>query len=134
MDSYNALLDKAYSELPDKAKEHDVRFEIPVLDIYQQSNKTMIKGFTNLCEKIRREPKYVCKYFSKELAVPVSVEGNNMVLYGKFTIRMVTTKFEKYLKKYVLCPECGKPDSHILEQEGIKLLVCEACGARTSVR
>ena len=87
-----------------------------------------------MCEKIRREPQYVIKFLSRELAVPASLEGNNLILFGRFPSKLVNDKFEKYVKKYVICPECGKPDTHIIEQDRIKILVCEACGARTPIK
>ena len=32
------------------------------------------------------------------------------------------------------CPECGKPDTNLVKEDRINFLVCEACGARTSVK
>jgi len=134
MDSYDDLLNKAYAELPDKAKSHDERFEIPVLDSIQQGTKTIVKNFASFCEKIRREPQYVAKFMSREFAVPTSLEGSSLILHSKFNTKIINEKLQKYVKKYVVCPECFKPDTKILEQDRIKLLVCEACGARTSIR
>ncbi len=134
MQDYDKLLDDAYSNLPDKAKQHESRFEIPQLQIVMQSNKTIIKDFTQICEKIRREPRSVTKFLSRELAAPASVQANALWIYGKFNSRKVIEKFNKYVKKYVLCATCGKPDTHIIEQDKVKILVCEACGARTPIR
>ncbi|MCD6227139.1 translation initiation factor IF-2 subunit beta [Candidatus Micrarchaeota archaeon] len=134
MESYDKLLERAYAGLPEKAKTHDNRFEIPKLDIIQQSSKTIIRNFIQACEKIRREPQYVAKYLSRELAVPTTISNNTLILFGKFNDKIINSKFERYVKKYVICPECGKPDTKIIEQDKVKILVCEACGARTPIR
>jgi translation initiation factor 2 subunit 2 len=36
---------------------------------------------------------------------------------------------EKYLKFFVLCSACKKPDTEIVVQNNVKILKCTACGA-----
>lgn len=134
MDDYESLLDNAYKGLPEKAKEK-ARFEYPTADTFQQGNQTIIRNFDAIAQKLRREPAVLSKYLSKELAVPASIEGQRLILYGKFNNRFVNEKLKDFIKRYVICPECGKPDTKLVEYErGIKLLVCEACGARGTAR
>ncbi|MFW6225798.1 MAG: translation initiation factor IF-2 subunit beta, partial [bacterium] len=40
----------------------------------------------------------------------------------------------KYAEEFVLCPECGKPDTELIKEEGITKLHCLACGAKHPVQ
>lgn len=134
MEDYDSLLDSAYAKLPKKAMEK-ARFVLPVADVFQQGNQTIIKNFEIIVQKLRRDPKDISKYMSKELAVPSSVSNKRLILFGKFNSRFVNEKLQDFVKRYVLCPECGKPDTKLIEPErGVKQLVCEACGARSTAR
>jgi translation initiation factor 2 subunit 2 len=132
---YEELLENAYSSLPEKTKGGE-RFEPPVLESFNEGNKTIIRNFQVACGKIRREPAEVSKFLSKELAVPATVEGERLILHRKIKGDIVNKKFEEYLKSQVICKQCGKPDTHIEHEAGqrARMLVCEACGARGVVR
>ena len=134
MENYESLLDDAYNQIPKKAKSNE-RFEIPKPDISVEGTKTIIRNFDLILAKLRADKDFIIKYFSKELAVPVSIEGKRMFLYGKISSRIFKEKLDTFVKKYVLCSECGRPDTKIKEVEkGIRIMICEACGARTSIR
>ena len=75
------------------------------------------------------------KFFLKELAVPGALEGKRLALQGKFSSRAVSERAEAYVKLFVLCKECGKPDTQLQALErGLYSVKCEACGAKRSVR
>ena len=131
---YDELLNRAYSLLPEKATKGG-RFEMPVIETFIQGNKTIIKNFDSIAEKLRRKQEELARYFSKELAIPITLEGRGLVLHGKFSDRVLNEKFKAYVESYVLCKECKKADTKLIEMDrGVKTMVCEACGARTSVR
>ena len=48
---YDELLKRAYENLPKKTLEHE-RFEVPQADVLIQGNKTVIRNFTSICEKL----------------------------------------------------------------------------------
>ncbi len=131
---YDSLLDKAYKELPEQSGSGE-RFEIPILDAFVEGNKTIIKNFFSVLQKIRRKPEHLVKFFTAEFAVPATVEGERLVLHRKLRPELINKKFTDYVKNYVICTQCGKPDTHI-EDSGhrSKVLICEACGARAAVK
>ena len=134
MESYEVLLDKALKELPAK-KTSDIRFEPPVLISAVSGVKTYVSNFDVFCAYIRRDPRQVTKFFLKELAVPGALEGKRLALQGKFSSRAVSERAEAYVKLFVLCKECGKPDTQLQALErGLYSVKCEACGAKRSVR
>jgi len=132
--SYEELLKDARKGLPDKTLSKE-RFEPPRANISIQGTKTIIANFDAVCQKLRREPKMVSKYLGKELAVPVSIEGSRLVLHGKISERQVNERLSNYIKYFVMCKECNRPDTKIISGEhGFSFLVCEACGARSPVK
>jgi translation initiation factor 2 subunit 2 len=133
-DDYEKLLDNLYSKLPERTQSTE-RFEIPRFDFFSEGNKTIIKNFKAVTDKIRRDPAILSKYLSKELAVPVEVTGERLILQRKLIGDMVNVKLTDFVNRYVICKECNRPDTHIEEAEhGNKVLICESCGARKTIR
>ena len=129
---YDELLNRAQSNLPQKKTEG--RFEIPSAIVQQSGKQTIIKNFADMAKTLRREPKHIAKYLFKELAIPGSQKGNELVLQAKINSSMINQRIRDYVKDFVLCTECGKPDTNITEEKGIYFVKCEACGARRSFR
>ncbi|MFZ5501800.1 MAG: translation initiation factor IF-2 subunit beta, partial [Candidatus Micrarchaeota archaeon] len=111
-DSYESLLDDIYSKLPEKTSSGE-RFEMPKFEYFTEGNKTLIKNFKAVCDKIRREPQVVSKYLSKELAVPVELKAERLILQRKMMGDILNKKLEEYVGKFVMCKECNRPDTHI---------------------
>lgn len=130
---YDKLLDNIYSNLPEKSEEGE-RFEMPKFEFFTEGNKTMIKNFKSVCEKIRREPQFLSKFLSKELAVPVEVQGERLVLQRRLMGDILNKKLEDFIKMYVICKQCNRPDTHIEEIGRVRTLICESCGARAAIR
>jgi translation initiation factor 2 subunit 2 len=130
---YRKLLDKLYRELPEKAKVRK-RFEMPRFDSFVQGNQTIINNFTDVASALRREPKHLMKFLTKESATAGTLQKNRLILQGKFRDRLLNERLEIYVKEYVLCRECKKPDTKLAVVQGVQHLVCEACGARSPVR
>ena len=131
---YDRLLERAYSQIPEKTTSRE-RFEVPVVEAFTQGNKTILKNFDAIALKLRREPRMLLKFLTKELAIPATPEGGRLVLHGKFTDRVLNERIKTFTDAFVICKECHKPDTKIVEGEhGRRLLICEACGARSPVR
>ena len=124
------MLEEVYSKIK-KGEEKD-RIYIIKPNILFQKNKTIITNFEQFCNSIRRDKKQVAKFLYRELATSGAIEGNRLILQSRSPI--LDSKIEKYLKEYVYCSECGKPDT-VLQKEGrFYILKCEACGARKNIK
>lgn len=130
---YEEMLENFYEERPEEA-EKDERLEIPKPRTHIQGGETVIKNFKKISETVRRDPKHVLKYLSKEFATAGNLEGSQAKLKGKFRDYLVKKKLEKYIKKYVVCEECGKADTKFVKVRGVQHKRCEACGARSPVK
>ncbi len=134
IENYEKLLDNIYENLPKQVMQKE-RFEIPTFESFTEGNKTVIKNFSVVVDKLRREKGILIKWLSKELAVPISEEGDRIILQRRTNSDIVNKKLEEFTQKFVLCKECKKPDTKIADAgHGLKQLVCEACGARATIR
>ncbi len=132
--SYEELLEAARKQIPEITSSGE-RFEPPVPETMLQGTKTLVKNFDVICQKLRREPAFLAKYLSKELAIPSTIDGTRLVFHGKFYDRQIIEKLGNFINSYVICKECKRPDTKLVEGEhGIKTLVCEACGARAPAK
>ncbi len=130
---YDENLNRAYKNLPEKTAKTE-RFELPAAEVITQGNKTLIKNFDVITNKLRREPKHMAKYLFKELAVPGTIEGGRLILNSKLPERMIVEKIKNYIEIFLTCKQCKLPDTRLTEVDrGIYMMVCEACGARSAV-
>lgn len=128
---YEELLKKAYEKV--KSADARERFEVPQLDAVSQGNQTIIKNLLAVCSAIRREPRHLVKFLSKELASPASL-GAQTTFHSKIPQRIIQQKFEEYIKEYVFCRECKRPDTRLVKEGRIVIMKCDACGARSAVK
>ncbi|MEM2144509.1 MAG: translation initiation factor IF-2 subunit beta [Candidatus Jordarchaeaceae archaeon] len=133
MEEYERLLDRARSQVPPEVFESK-RFDIPRVMIFVEGNRTIIKNYKDIALALNRDPQHLLKYLMRELATSGIIEGQRAVFQGKFTSKSLDDLISRYTKTYVLCSECGKPDTHIEKQDRFQFLVCEACGAKASVK
>ena len=134
MDStYEQLLDRAFAQLPDLAAEKS-DFKIPEVDSIIQGSKTIVRNFSQALKTVKRAEKHFYKYLTKETATAAAIEDGKLNMTGKFYPDQLNKLFTNYLNEYVLCHECKKPDTEIVERSGIKLLKCKACGALSPLK
>jgi len=132
MADYEKLLEQAYKKLPDLSKDKG-RFEIPKLASGVIGNRTIIKNLVPAAKHLDRDSQQLLKYISKELATSGHISGNTAEFIGKFGRVQIDQKFDRYVKDYVLCKGCGKPDTTLVKEGRQMFLKCNACGARRSV-
>ena len=129
MQSYEKLLDEAFTKLPRKSESSD-RFQMPKANIQPAGARTIITNFAEIASAFRRKPDHLQKFLLKELATSGELEGSRLVVQGKFRYDVVDRKIELYAKEYVFCPDCGKPDTKFVKEDRYLFLKCEACGSR----
>lgn len=133
MESYEEMLDKAYQKvkLPENNGE---RFEIPKIEGRVEGKKTILTNFFQIAEHLRRNPEHFQKFILRELAASGQKDGERLVLNMKVPSEKINQKIEQYAKEFVICRECGKPDTELLKEDRLTFIKCFACGAKHSVR
>ncbi len=131
--SYEELLNKARKELPKTIVSSKERFEIPKVTGHVEGNKTIITNFPQICNIFGRESSQLLKYLQKELATPAIIDNQRLIFGRKLNSNFINQKIEQFAKLFVLCKECGKPDTKLIKEDRFLFLKCSACGARHSV-
>ena len=63
------------------------------------------------------------------------LKSNNTVVIGsKIPASRINEKIFQYTRQFVLCPDCGKPDTQLMKEDGRLNLKCQACGAKHIVK
>jgi translation initiation factor 2 subunit 2 len=131
---YEKMLDRLYASLPEKTKKHE-RFQMPVAESFQQGTKTIVRNFSQIIKTINRDERHAFKFLAKETATNAAMdEGGKLVLNGKFSNQQINDLVASYINQFVLCPECKRPDTEVVEKQGVRMLHCEACGAIRPVK
>ncbi len=133
MESYEQLLNEAYKKIK-KAEGSGERFEIPKIEGHFEGRKTILTNFFQIASHIRRNPEHFQKFILRELATSGQKEGDRLVLNNKVPSEKINQKIEQYVKEFVLCRECNKPDTELSKEDRLSFIRCMACGAKHSVR
>ena len=127
------MLKRAREKLPESVTKAE-RFEIPKIRGHIQGNRTVLSNFYQIAATLHRPPEHLLKFILKELATPGELKKTAAIIGTKVSASRVNEKIQKYAETYVICPECKKPDTKLIKEEGVTILRCLACGARKPVR
>ncbi len=131
---YRQLLEKARKSLPESVFEKQ-RFDIPKVIGHIQGNRTILSNFLQIAINLGREPEHLLKYILRELATPGEAKKSGSVIIGtKISASRINEKIRQYANEFVLCLECGKPDTKIEKEGSLLFLKCTACGARHPIK
>ncbi len=126
---YDKLLDEAKEKLPEVNDQRE-RFQIPKVKGHIQGNKTVISNFSQIVQVLNRPEKHVLKYLTKELATAAEQVKQLVIFNSKLSANKINEKIRDYAEEFVICRECGKPDSKLSKSGDIYYFKCQACGAR----
>jgi translation initiation factor 2 subunit 2 len=130
---YEELLKKARQALPEIVSVRE-RFEIPKVRGNIQGNKAIVSNFFQISNTLSREPTHLLKFLLKELATSGEIKDSLLIFKTKLSANSINQKIRQYANTFVLCSDCGKPDTQILEEKGILFLKCQACGAKHHIK
>lgn len=132
-DPYEALLKKAYSNITETSGDEG-RFQVPEARVYIEGKTTILENFSEIAAILRRDQDHVMKFLLGELGTAGKIDGNRAIFNGKFDKDLINSLIEKYTEDYVICSECGKPDTRLVKDGRIPMLRCDACGGHRPVR
>lgn len=135
MDDYEKLLNEAYKNVKQVSGSGE-RFEIPKVKGHFEGKKTILTNFAEIANHIRRPIEHFQKFILKELAASGKMDGDRLILNMKIPSGKINQKIEQYVREFVLCKECGKPDTEIKKdtEHRMSFLHCLACGAKHPIR
>jgi translation initiation factor 2 subunit 2 len=133
MKSYKELLKRAQAKLP-KERGTGERFEIPKVRSSVVGMRTIIHNFKEVADVLNRDPRHLMKFLTNEMATAGTLEETRATFQGKFPHNTLERLVSIYTENFVICPVCKRPDTKIVKERRLFFLICEACGAKSSVK
>jgi translation initiation factor 2 subunit 2 len=133
IDPYENLLKKAYSNISEVSISSE-RFVVPEAKAYIEGKTTVLENFVEISDKVRRDHDHLMKFLLGELGTSGKIDGNRAIFNGKFEISLIKAIIKNYIDDYVICSECGRPDTRLVKDDRVQLLRCDACGGHRPVR
>jgi translation initiation factor 2 subunit 2 len=132
-DTYEALLKKAYSGMTEVSESHE-RFNVPEAKSYIEGKTTVLENFSEIADMVRRDKDHLMKFMLGELGTAGKIDGNRAIFNGKFESSLINSLVRSYVEDYVICSECGRPDTRLVKDDRFLLLRCDACGGHRPVK
>ncbi|MDD1716677.1 MAG: translation initiation factor IF-2 subunit beta [Methanoregulaceae archaeon] len=133
VEPYEVLLKKAYTHVTEPSESHE-RFMVPEAKSYIEGKTTVLENFAEISNIARRDPDHLMKFLLGELGTAGKIDGNRAIFNGKFENSLIVTLIRNYVEDYVICSECGKPDTRLVKDDRFLLLRCDACGGHRPVK
>lgn len=131
---YERLLKRLQGQLKNTSRREASRLELPSPQIIWVGQRTIFRNFIEFPKALRRDPEKLLLYLNKELASAGYIAGERVIFLGRKEPSSFATLIDRYVKEYVICPVCGSPDTRTEKNKKLGFLLCEACGARSSVK
>ena len=131
--NYEDLLKKACAQMPEVSAKHE-RLEMPNLYVNTVGMRTIIANFKDVADALDRDPQHILKYLTREMATAATFQDSRAIFQGKFRRDSFERLLQRYLDSYVVCPICKRPDTRIVKEKRLSFLVCNACGAKSSIK
>ena len=125
---YEASLDRAMDSVPD-LDTGDSRLDVPDAQAQKDGAFTRLTNLGRVADALSRDAEHLHRVIQRELGTNGQFGGDRARYNGSFSGGDFDTAIDSYSQEFVICSECGLPDTH-LEMEGrTQMLRCEACGA-----
>jgi translation initiation factor 2 subunit 2 len=131
--NYDDLLKRARSEFPEVTMKKE-RLELPRLFVTMVGMRTTISNFKEVAETLDRDPQHILKFLTREMATAATYHDGRAIFQGKFPRDTFERLLQRYMESFVTCPVCKRPDTKIVKEKRLSFIVCNACGARSSVK
>ncbi len=130
---YDELLKRACSQIPEVSLKRE-RLELPHLLITTIGMRTIISNFEEVADVLNRNPQHILKFLTREMATAATYHDSRAIFQGKFRRDSFERLLQRYMESFVTCPVCKRPDTKIVKEKRLSFLVCNACGARSSIK
>jgi translation initiation factor 2 subunit 2 len=131
--NYDELLKRARAEVPEVTLKKE-RLEMPRLFVSMVGMRTTISNFKEVADTLDRDPQHILKFLTREMATAATYHDGRAIFQGKFPRDTFERLLQRYMDAFVICPVCKRPDTKILKEKRLSFIVCNACGAKSSVK
>src|SRR5437879_4659081 len=107
MNDYDGLLDRALSKITQSTGTGE-RFELPIAMVQIIGQRTIVVNFSDVVDRLNRDPHHVLKYLAKEMATAGSYEGGRGYFQGRFSRETIIRLLNVDSKRFVICTVCRR--------------------------
>lgn len=125
---YEASLDRAYDELPERTASQ-TRLQIPDPAVQEDGAFTRLTNLKSIADALSRDPEHVHRFVQREFGTNGSFDDDRSRYNGSFDEQDFEAALDAYADEFVVCSECGLPDTKLTTEDRTQMLRCEACGA-----
>ena len=126
---YGSALDRAYDALPERPAASGDRLTIPDPEGETDGAFTRLTNLDDIAAALDRGPEHLHGEIQRELGTSGQYENGRARYSGSFSAADFEAAVSAYVDAFVLCSECGLPDTVIVREDRIDMLRCQACGA-----
>ena len=125
---YESSLDRAMDEVPDIGGDEE-RLQIPDAETQKDGAFTRFKNLGEIADVLSREAEHLHRFIQRELGTSGKFADGRGRYNGNFSQQDFDAAVDAYVDEYVLCSECGLPDTRLVREDRTPMLRCDACGA-----
>ncbi|WP_327050938.1 translation initiation factor IF-2 subunit beta [Halomicrococcus gelatinilyticus] len=125
---YDSALDRGLDEVPD-LEGGDDRFSYPSATAQKDGSFTRLTNLDAIAEALSRDPEHVHSALQRQLGTSGTLDEGRARYSGNFSERDFDAALDAYVEEFVLCTECGLPDTRLVRENRNLMLRCDACGA-----
>ena len=130
---YDELLKRARAQVPEVTLKRE-RLELPRLFVSMVGMRTTIANFREVADTLNRDPQHILKFLTREMATAATYHDGRAIFQGKFPRDTFERLLQRYMEAFVICPVCKRPDTKVLKEKRLSFLICNACGAKSSIK
>lgn len=130
---YKELLQRGCAQIPEVTEKKE-RLELPRLFVTTIGMRTIISNFKDIATALDRDPQHILKFLTREMATAATYQDSRAIFQGRFRVDSFDRLLQRYMENFVTCPVCKRPDTKIKKEKRLSFLVCNACGAKSSIK
>jgi translation initiation factor 2 subunit 2 len=131
--NYDDLLKRACAQMPEISAKRE-RLELQRIIMTTVGMRTIISNFKEVADALDRDPQHILKFLTREMATAATFHDSRAIFQGKFQRESFGRLLQRYMESYVICPVCKRPDTRVVKDKRLSFLVCNACGAKSSIK
>ncbi|MDZ7731122.1 MAG: translation initiation factor IF-2 subunit beta [Natrialbaceae archaeon] len=125
---YESSLERAMENVPDIGGEES-RLDIPESTAESDGAFTRFTNLGAVADILSREPEHLHRFVQRELGTSGKLTDGRGRYNGSFDGKDFDAAVDAYVEEFVLCSECGLPDTRLVREDRTPMLRCDACGA-----
>jgi len=125
---YESSLDRAMDSVPEIDSSGE-RLSVADAQAQKDGAFTRLTNLEEIADTLSRTPDHLHRFVQRELGTNGKLEEGVGRYNGNFSGSDFDTAIQEYIETYVLCGECGLPDTRLVTEDRTPMLRCDACGA-----